>query len=109
MPTLEYKIRKLAEILAEQGVHLMTITLDEAEWASFVKEGRHPNDVTNVTLFVGDDQVELVRDGVKVDLSKHPYLARPGQVVPLAPGQAPPMQVSAITSSSPNVTIPWEQ
>lgn len=38
MPTLEYKIRKLAEILEEQGIYLDDFTLSYEAWQTWLEE-----------------------------------------------------------------------
>lgn len=89
MPTLEYKIRKLAEILAEQGVFLEVITLGDPEWYEFLTDAARRDDSKVVTLQIGDRSIQVMRKWA-------PHIARPGQAPPMpnvgrsgriAPGQ----------------------
>lgn len=103
MPTLEYKIRKLAEILEEQGVYLDDITLSDETWKKWLDEH---NSVAPCAWYIhlGDRKIRVNRRGA------NDYAPPPGGSLPHpnAPGQ-PPMPVPAITPQVPMTPLPLQQ
>lgn len=97
MPTIEYKIRKLAEILEEQhGIYLDDFTLSEEAWGKWLEEHNAIEPSSAFFIAVGGRKIRVNLRGA------NDYSEPPGQVAPVAPGYPPGnVPVPAITPQVP--------